>query len=130
MGFFDALSASASGLTAQRLRMDTISGNLANSNTTRTASGQAFRREMVVFESSPIGTTTGVRVNKIVEDQSPFRMVYEPGHPDANKQGYVAYPNVNPVTEMVDMISASRAYEANIAVVTTYKGIAQKALDI
>lgn len=130
MGFFDALSASASGLTAQRLRMDTIAGNLANSNTTRTANGEAFRREMVVFESSPIGSITGVRVNRIVEDQSPFRMVHEPGHPDANAQGYVAYPNVNPVTEMVDMISASRAYEANISVITTYKGIAQKALDI
>ncbi|HBN07549.1 MAG TPA: flagellar basal body rod protein FlgC [Cyanobacteria bacterium UBA8530] len=130
MGFFDALDASASALTAQRLRMDTISGNLANSNTTRTAKGEAFRREMVVFESSPGRHATGVRVSKIVDDPSPFRMAYEPGHPDANKDGYVAYPNVNPVTEMVDLISASRSYEANTAVIGAFKGIAQKATEI
>lgn len=130
MGFFDALDASASALTAQRLRMDTISGNLANANTTRTAKGEAFRREMVVFEAAPNRSSAGVRVSQIVEDKSPFRMSYEPGHPDANKDGYVAYPNVNPVTEMVDLISASRSYEANTAVIGTYKGIAQKALEI
>lgn len=130
MGFFDSMEASASALTAQRLRMDTISANIANANTTRTAKGEAFRREMVVFESAPLKHTTGVKVSKIVEDPSPFRTVYEPGHPDANKDGYVSYPNVNPITEMVDLISASRSYEANTAVIGTFKSVAQKALEI
>lgn len=130
MGFFDAMEASASALTAQRLRMDTISSNIANANTTKTSKGEAFRREMVVFEAAPFSHSTGVRVSKIVEDPSPFRMVYEPGHPDANKDGYVAYPNVNPITEMVDLISASRSYEANTAVIGTFKSVAQKTMEI
>lgn len=130
MGIFDSMEASASALTAQRLRMDTISANIANANTTRTAKGEAFRREMVVFEAAPLKHTTGVKVSKIVEDPSPFRTVYEPGHPDANKDGYVSYPNVNPITEMVDLISASRSYEANTAVIGTFKSVAQKALEI
>jgi flagellar basal-body rod protein FlgC len=134
MSLFDAMNVSASGLTAQRLRMDTIAANLANANTTRTPDGEAYRRQMVVFESrqSPDGSRPGggVRVRSIVEDQSPLRMVFDPAHPDANAEGYVAMPNVNPVTEMTDLISATRSYEANVTVVQALKGAASKALEI
>lgn len=136
MSFFDALNTSASGLTAQRVRMDVIASNLANVDTTRTAKGGAYRREMVVFEAKPDGTfangtqSTGVQVAQIVQDPSPFRMVYDPSHPDANAQGYVAYPNVNTVTEMTDMISATRSYEANVTVVNGIKSMASKAMEI
>lgn len=134
MSTFDALNVSGSALTAQRLRMDTIASNLANANTTRTDKGTPFRREMVVFESRPSNRPglpgTGVHVAGIVEDQSPFRLVYDPAHPDANQQGYVAFPNVNPVAEMTDMISATRSYEANVTVVQALKGAANKALEI
>lgn len=134
MSTFDALNVSASALTAQRLRMDTIASNLANANTTRTDKGTAYRRQMVVFESKPSNVPgkldAGVHVSEIVEDKSPFRLVYDPEHPDANAQGYVAYPNVNPVSEMTDMISATRSYEANVTVVQAIKGAASKALEI
>lgn len=135
MGLFDSLNTAASALTAQRLRMDVIAANLANANTTRTDRGEAYRREMVVFESRPSAKpgplpTHGVRVAGILEDESPFRMVYDPEHPDANGDGYVAYPNVNPVTEMADMISATRSYEANVTVIQSLKSAAQKALEI
>lgn len=135
MGLFDALNTAASALTAQRFRMDVISSNLANANTTRTDKGEAYRREMVVFESRPSDKATGipthgVRVSGVVEDESPFRVVYDPEHPDANGEGYVAYPNVNPVTEMTDMISATRSYEANVTVIQSLKSAAQKALEI
>lgn len=134
MSTFDALNTSASALTAQRLRMDTIASNLANANTTRTDKGEAYRREMVVFESKhptkPGAASGGVQVAGIIEDQSPFKMVYDPEHPDANEQGYVAYPNVNPITEMTDLISATRSYEANVTVVQALKSAASKALEI
>lgn len=134
MSTFDALNVSASALTAQRLRMDTIASNLANANTTRTDKGTAYRRQMVVFESKPADVPgkpeAGVHVSEIVEDKSPFRLVYDPEHPDANAQGYVAYPNVNPVSEMTDMISATRSYEANVTVVQAIKSAASKALEI
>lgn len=135
MGLFDALNTAASALTAQRFRMDVIASNLANANTTRTDKGEAYRREMVVFESRPTARSTGVptqgvRVAGVIEDQSPFRLVYDPEHPDANDDGYVAYPNVNPVTEMTDMISATRSYEANVTVIQSLKSAAQKALEI
>lgn len=134
MSTFDALNTSASALTAQRLRMDTIASNLANANTTRTDKGTAYRREMVVFEAKeatrPGMASSGVHVAGIIEDQSPFKMVYDPEHPDANEQGYVAYPNVNPITEMTDLISATRSYEANVTVVQALKGAASKALEI
>ena len=145
MSLFRSLITSASGLTAQRLRMDVISNNLANINTTRTEDGEAYRRQVVLFaerqasldELSQGGSNTlpprvgrGVRVSAIAVDQSDFRRVYEPSHPDADQDGYVNYPNVNPVTEMVDMISASRAYEANVTVVNAAKSMAAKALEI
>lgn len=142
MSFFDSLGTSASALTAQRLRMDVISNNLANANTTHQADGTkgAYRRQMAVFESRAIykqdvedraqKTPMGVHVRQILEDQAPFRMVYEPGHPDANADGYVAYPNVNTVQEMTDMISATRSYEANVTIINAVKGMAAKALEI
>jgi flagellar basal-body rod protein FlgC len=136
VGLFRVFDISASGMTAERLRMDTIANNLANANTTRTARGGPYRRQMVVFEerlaqASGYGLRgNGVRVSRIVEDNDPPRLVYDPHHPDANEQGYVEMPNVNIVTEMVDMITASRAYEANVAALNAAKAMALKALDI
>ncbi len=144
MGMFGAIDAAASGLTAERLRMDVISNNLANVNTTRTPEGGAYKRKMVVFEpraqegmafakalSNEIEQTgDGVRVVEITADNTQGSMVYDPNHPDANQEGYVEMPNVNVVNEMVDMITASRAYEANVTAVNTAKSMAMKALDI
>lgn len=148
MSMFGGIDASASGLTAERLRMDVISNNIANANTTRTAEGGAYRRRYVVFEPRDNDTTTfagllaatanqkkhrtgnGVRAVRIAEDDKPGPLVYDPGHPDADAAGYVARPNVNVVTEMVDMITASRAYEANTTAISAAKGMALKALDI
>ncbi len=142
MGMFRAIDAAASGMTAERLRMDVISNNIANANTTRTVEGGAYRRQMVVFEprsgqasfgemlSRQIDAGDGVRVTGITKDNAPLKLMYDPNHPDANRDGYVEMPNVNIVTEMVDMITASRAYEANVAAVNAAKSMAAKALDI
>jgi len=145
---FGAIDAAASGLTAERLRMDVISNNIANVNTTRTAEGGPYRRQMVVFApredqtdfaqllstqlTNGTGTSTGkgVRVVGITKDNSPTRKMYDPAHPDANKDGYVEMPNVNIVAEMVDMITATRSYEANVTVVNSAKSMALKALEI
>lgn len=147
---FNAIDIAASGMTAERLRLDVVSNNLANVNTTRTENGTPYRRQIVVFEpredfESVLQTNInkdnsqgaridqvgqGVRARAIIEDQSPFRAVYEPGHPDADAQGYVMMPNVNAVAEMIDMLSASKAYEANVAAVNAAKSMALKALDI
>lgn len=144
MGFLNSINISASALTAEKLRMDVISKNIANVNTTRTANGTPYRRQTVVFEStgsnvpfsqylsdaskSLIGG--GVKVKGIVEDKTPFKLVYEPGHPDADENGYVKMPNVDVMTEMVNMITASRAYEANVTAINSAKSIAMKALEI
>ncbi len=145
MGFFNSLNTSASALTAQRLRMDTISQNIANANTTRTENGTPYRRKIVVFEekssSAPFSdyltsasknmlSGGGVRVARIVEDQSPLKRVYDPSNPDADKDGYVQMPNVDIVTEMVNMISATRSYEANITAINDTKSMALKSLEI
>jgi flagellar basal-body rod protein FlgC len=140
MSFFDALGSSASALTAQRLRMDTISNNLANANSTRTAEGGPYRRQMAVFASREefkqdlagrlAKTPSGVKVTEIRHDDSPFRQVYDPGHPDANPDGYVLMPNVNTIQEMTDMISATRSYEANVTLINSVKSMAAKALEI
>lgn len=144
MGMFGAIDAAASGLTAERLRMDVISNNIANVNTTRTSQGGAYRRQMVVFSprenqatfsqvlSEKLGTDVGngVRVVGITEDTSATRLIYDPAHPDANQDGYVEMPNVNVVSEMVDMITATRAYEANVTTINTAKSMALKALEI
>ncbi|MFY9393084.1 MAG: flagellar basal body rod protein FlgC [Halanaerobiales bacterium] len=141
---FSSFNISASGRTAQRLRMDIIADNIANVETTRTAEGTPYRRKLAVFQEKQVtsfrellkknkGDATardGVQVAGIVEDPTPFKMIYNPGHPDADAEGYVAMPNVDIVSEMVDMISASRAYEANITVLNTSKNMAMRALEI
>ena len=135
MSLFHSFDISASGLTAQRLRMDTIANNLANANTTRTERGGPYKRQMPVFQAresfdGAMRRLGWVRVVQIAEDDDPPRLVYDPGHPDAGADGYVRMPNVNVVTEMVDMISASRAYEANIAALNAARSMALKALEI
>ncbi len=144
-GIFAPFSITASALTAEKLRMDVISNNIANANTTRTAEGGPYIRQRVVFAPrldaapafapllstmTPDGMSAGVRVTAIQKDPAPTKKVYDPGHPDANAEGFVEYPNVNVVNEMVDMISASRAYEANITVFNATKSMALKALEI
>jgi flagellar basal-body rod protein FlgC len=125
-----------SGIRAQRVRMNFIANNIANAETTRTPDGKgAFRRQLVVLASGQLkpGTQSdkvGVRVQKIVKDTAPLRQVYDPSHPDANAQGYVQYPNVNMAVEMADLISAQRAYEANIAVLTAGTRMSQRAAEI
>lgn len=143
MSFFGSMDTSASGLTAQRLRLDVISQNIANANTTRTPEGGPYKRKAVLFEAvnnegnfnSVLNKYTasknnGVRVSKIVEDNKPFPVIYDPTHPDADEKGYVQLPNVNMVEEMVNMISASRSYEANVTTFNTMKAMVSKALEI
>lgn len=143
MSIFKSINISASGLTAERLRMDIISKNIANANTTRTSSGTPYRRQVPVFRevqsktsftahlSNAMNTSgNGVEVIAIKEDTSPFKKTFDPGHPDADKDGYVQLPNIDTVTEMVNMISASRAYEANITALNATKAMALKALEI
>ncbi|HYE84028.1 MAG TPA: flagellar basal body rod protein FlgC [Clostridia bacterium] len=144
MAFLNSINISASGLTAEKLRMDVISKNIANVNTTRTEDGTPYRRQVVVFQEgdkhmsfsdylndasrSLIGS--GVKVVGISEDKTPFKSVYDPGHPDADEKGYVKMPNVDVMTEMVNMITASRAYEANVTAINSAKSMALKALEI
>ncbi|GFO53356.1 flagellar basal-body rod protein FlgC [Geomonas sp. Red276] len=141
MDFFSSMDISASALSAERTRMNLISSNLANANSTRTAEGGPYRRRDAVFTATPapgsfgaaLGRATQARsvaVTNIVEDQNPPRLQYEPNNPDADAKGYVAYPNVNVVEEMADMISASRSYEANITATNAAKSMAIKTLDI
>jgi len=138
LGVFSALEISASGLSAERIRMNTIASNLANARTTRTEQGGAYKRLDPVFEAIPLnpgvvateGGASLVKVGRIVQDQRPGMMVYEPGHPDANPGGYVEYPNVNAVEEMVNMITASRAYEAGVTSIESVKSMAKSAIGI
>ena len=149
MGLFDSLDVSGSALSAERLRMDVTAENLANAQTTQGADGQPYRRKEVVLQQAagsfgdaltaamgptagtgPDSGARGVQVAGIVEDQTPNRQVYDPGHPDANAEGYVEMPNVDSVTEMVDLIAASRAYEANVTAMQTAKTMFSKTLDI
>lgn len=145
MSIFKSMNVSATGLTAERLRMDIISKNIANANTTRTIAGTPYRRQMVVFQEQgnendfetmlrkaqgqgSIGN--GVEVSEIVEDQSDFKRVYNPGHPDADDEGYVLMPNVDVVVEMINLMTASRSYEANVTAMNSSKSMAMKALEI
>jgi flagellar basal-body rod protein FlgC len=142
MSFLDSMSISASALTATRLRMDVIAENMANSNTTRTENGGPYRRKYVVFQektnntafedffNKPHTTQGGVRVVEIGTDTSEFKYDYNPSHPDADENGYVRMPNVEVVQEMVDMMSAYRAYEANITALNTFKDMAVKTLEL
>jgi flagellar basal-body rod protein FlgC len=142
MGMFDALNVSATGLTAERLRMDVTAENLANAQTTRGADGQPYRRKEVVLgeaagggfgsalSKAMGGSGAGVEVQAITEDATPGKLVYDPGHPDADADGYVRMPNVDTVAEMVDLITASRGYEANVTAMQTAKQMFSKTLDI
>jgi flagellar basal-body rod protein FlgC len=147
MGMFDALDIAGSGLSAERLRMDVTAENLANANTTRGVNGQPYRRKVVVLEQQQPqnnfrtelasqmkggagATGTGVQVSGVAEDTTPNRRIYDPGHPDADAQGYVSMPNVDSVSEMVDLISASRAYEANVTAMQAAKTLFTKTLEL
>lgn len=142
MNFLDSLAISSTGLSAQRLRMNLISSNMANVNTTRTETGEPYKRKDVIFEAAQEGgfkdvleqqlgeDGRGVKVAGIIEDEKPFVEKYDPGHPDADENGVVRLPNVNIVEEMVNMISASRSFEANATAVRATKDMAGVALDI
>ena len=140
MGMLSILQIAGSALTAQRLRMDVTSSNIANAESTNTPEGGPYRRAQVVFEPirdrslgfrrQELAGGGGVQVRAIRQDESEPRYVHDPGHPDADENGDVAYPNVDLVTEMTDMLSASRAYEANVTVIGVAKNMAQRALDI
>lgn len=143
MSFMNGMNVSASGMTAQRLRLDIISQNIANVNTTRDANGNPYRRKNVVFaekDMTPFGDVLmktagnvgkGVKVTQITEDTSTeMRKVYDPSHPDADEDGYVTYPNVNIVQEMTDMIDATRSYEANVTAFNATKNMALKGLEV
>lgn len=148
MGMFQGMSITASALSAQRLRMDTISSNMANAETTRgsyvNGEWEPYRRKSVVLQekdtqfssflnqamnkNTDIGS--GVKVSQIVEDQTPNELIYNPDHPDANEDGYVEMPNVDPLRETIDLMSATRSYEANVTALNASKGMLMKALEI
>lgn len=143
MDFSKSMRVSSSGLTAQRMRMNTISSNIANINTTRTPEGGPYRRKDVVFEAIPDAKSFGevlmsqpdrniqrVQVTDVAVDRGAPLLKYEPDHPDANEQGYVAYPNINLMEEMANMIQATRAYEANISAMQATKDMAMSALEL
>lgn len=148
MSYWNTLRIGASALSAQRLRLDIISNNLANSETTNTGNGSPYQRQDVVFQADgqPVtfpailqrssslvkssSSSRGVRVSQIVTDQTEGTKVLDPNHPDADEDGYVQYPNVNLVVEMTNMLSASRSYEANLTLISASKAMAQKALQI
>lgn len=147
MSIFHSINTSASALTSQRLRMDVISSNMANVDSTRATQVNGewvpYRRKSVVLEPKENGFSSflnvamnkgevgnGVKVSRIVEDDTPFKPVYDPEHPDADEFGYVQMPNVDPLREMVDLISATRSYEANVTVLNASKGMLMKALEI
>jgi flagellar basal-body rod protein FlgC len=131
---FGAIGISASGMAAERMRMDVTSANLANADTTRGADGRPYQRQEVVLQAgggpSFGDVLSGVQVAAIVPDRSPGRRVYDPGHPDADAQGYVTLPNVNTVTEMTDLITESRGYEADTQALDTAKAMYTKTLDL
>lgn len=142
-GIFNSMNVSASGMTAQRTRMDIISQNIANVNTTRDENGDVYRRQTVVFQensnapfdrvlSNRLETykANGVKITAIVEDTTEGSMVYDPSHPDADENGYVMMPNVNTVTEMTNLIDASRSYEANATAFNAAKSMAMKGLEL
>jgi len=143
MDFMTAFDISASGLSADRTRINTISMNLANAKTTRTAQGGPYRRRSVVQQATDVDdpfsvhmrsaldrAVQGVRVSAVTMDNRPFKKVYEPGNPDANAEGYVMYPDINVVEEMANLMTAQRNYEANVTTVDAVKGMFVKALDI
>jgi flagellar basal-body rod protein FlgC len=143
MSLFSALSVSASGLTAQRTRAELLVENLANSETTRTPDGGPYRRKDAVFSSAPQGSpfsaefqtqmgsfSNGVEVSDIFQDTRDPEMRYQPGHPDADTNGYVAYPRMNPAEDMVDLLAATRGYDANVSAMSAVKDMIQRSIDL
>jgi flagellar basal-body rod protein FlgC len=143
MDFMTAIDVGASALKAERTHLNVISMNLANAKTTKTVGGGPYRRKEVVFKETEVESpfskamnealdrdVMGVRVESIQNDRRPLKQVYEPGHPDANEEGYVSYPDINVVEEMTNMLQAMRAYEANVSTITTSKAMFSKALEI
>jgi len=148
MTIFHGFNTTASALTAQRLRMDVVSANMANAESTRArlvnGEWEPYRRKMVVMEPNQKAFSSylnkamnhlndpgqGVKVTRIIEDRTPFKLVYQPNHPDANQEGYVSLPNVDPLREMVDLLSATRSYEANVTTLNATKNMLMKALEI
>jgi flagellar basal-body rod protein FlgC len=144
MDLFTSMDISSSALTAERTRMNLISSNLANANSTKSADGGPYKRKDAVFSATPVARSFGTALNsaagkiapqqvevlRIVEDQNPPRLQYDPNHPDADQKGYVALPNVNVIEEMTDMISATRTYEANVTAAQAAKSMAMKALEL
>jgi flagellar basal-body rod protein FlgC len=142
VSLFSSIEVSASGMAAQRVRTEVLVENLANSETTRTPEGGPYHRKDAVFTEDSIGSfssaldsalgapLTGVSVSEIAVDNSAPEMRYQPGHPDANKDGYVAYPRINPAEDMVDLLGASRGYEANVAAISAVKDMINKSLDL
>ena len=143
MDLDSAFMISASGLDAQKERLSVISSNLANVESTRTPEGGPYRRKDVVFSATSMGNSfesvlssegshleQGVEISDVISDSRPFKQVYNPQHPDADASGYVLYPNINPMEEMVNMMSASRSYEANVTAFNATKSMAEKALEI
>jgi flagellar basal-body rod protein FlgC len=143
MSLFSVLSVSASGMSAQRTRAELIIQNLANSETTRTPEGGPYRRQDALFQSAPqtsafsaifqsemTDSVNGVEVAEVIQDPSEGEKRYQPGHPDADKDGYVTYPNVNPAEDMVDLLGAQRGYEGNVAAMTAIKDMIQRSIDL
>lgn len=135
MASFEILKISGSALTAQKIRMEVISSNLANINTTRTKDGRPYRKKEVIFVPESFKETLGekiegVKVEKIVESKAPFQKVYDPSHPHADQNGYVSYPNINIIEEMTDLLDASRSFEANVNVINATKEMILKTLEI
>ena len=131
MSYFDVLDTAATGLSAQRIRMSVLSSNMANANTTRTEDGGPYRKKNVIFKQVLTGEHNGgVLVDNIYEDTKPPRLQYDPTHPDANEEGYVAMPNISPVEEMVNLLEAARAYESNLTILQSAKQLSNAALEI
>ncbi len=142
MSLFSALSVGASGMAAQRMRAEVLVENLANAETTRTPEGGPYRRKDAVFQSAPaalpfaavlngeMGAPSGVEVSEIVTDTRDPELRYLPGHPDANADGYVAFPRVNPAEDMVDLMGAARGYDANVAAISAVKDMIQRSIDL
>ena len=142
MSLFSVLSIGASGMAAQRIRAEMLTENLANAETTRTPEGGPYRRKDVVFESTPSASpfssvfnaqfdaAGGVAVSEVVTDSSAPELRYMPGHPDANAEGYVAFPHVNPAEDMVDLMGASRGYQANVAAISAVKDMIERSIDL
>lgn len=140
MSLFGAISVSASGLDAQRVRAELLVQNIANSETTRTAEGGPYRRKDVVFSSDPQfdqefssaleGMTVGVSASDVIEDSRPPEKRYMPGHPDADKDGYVSFPNINPAEDMADLISANRGYDGNVAAISALKDMISQSIQL